>query len=154
MSLIILSVHENFGAVADDGERFRSHVEEEVDDAQVGQEAVAMAEHLIIFLWFEMRWGSLPLGCEEEPEVFCIVCSFELAGQFRFWLQVYKVADGVAQGFVEVEQIFPRTFIERTEVIGVVLKERACRIGCNECLPMEMLPVTVVADEYVFYFVV
>lgn len=52
---------------------------------------------------------------------------------------------------IEVEEILPPLFEKRTKVVLVVFEERTLTIGRQEGIPMDMSPVTMVADAHIFH---
>lgn len=65
------------------------------------------------------------------------------------WDEVDQSANGSAQCFVEIEQVFGWFFVEGSEVVGVEFKEGAVSVGCYQCVPMCVRPVAVVGYLYV-----
>ena len=129
---------------------FRSHVEQQVDDAEVGQEAKSLLEHLVVRLWGELRVfaGEVFFRMDAFAEI-CFVCG-EIGpvfrGAFQFGLYVYQRADEAAKFFVEVNQKLIFLLVEGTEVVFVVFK-KGCVVVCRlDGVPVQVSPVAVVGD--------
>ena len=65
-------------------------------------------------------------------------------------IEIDKAADGLAQGFVIVQQELELLLVERSKVFLVVFKERAHVVGRDQSIPVELAPVPVVGDTDVF----
>ena len=52
---------------------------------------------------------------------------------------------------VEVEKKAETAFEERSKVVGIIFEKRALVVGRHDGLPMNMPPIAVVADAYVFH---
>ena len=57
----------------------------------------------------------------------------------------------LSNGFVEVEQIVPAAFKERTQIVFVIHEEGRVAIGRLKGVPMQVTPVAVVADADIIY---
>ena len=137
------------GAVAEHEQGFGPHVEEQVDNAQVGHEAVARLEHLVVGHRPERGVFPLVFGADEGAAVEGVGRGLVVVGEPDAGLQVEQAADGVAQGFVEVEQIGVGPLQHGAQVVGVVFEVRAGVVGRDQCLPVQVAPVAVVAEPYV-----
>ena len=135
-------------AVAEDEAAFRSHVEQKICDAEVGEEAGAVGEDLIVGR--RMEGGVSVGGCfgrDDFAEVkvagtgSLIVRAFlNVAVQFEeFNHQLVESAVQVGQqAEVRVKHAF--------EIVGVELKKRTALIRRDECVPMQVSPVPVGRD--------
>ena len=61
-------------------------------------------------------------------------------------MNVEQLANLLADGFVEVEEIVPALFEERTQVVLIIHEEGRVAVGRLQGVPMEVAPVAVVAD--------
>ena len=86
-----------------------AHVHQEVEDAEVGQEAVLLLIYLVVFLLWN-RWGR---GCDAE----------ELGGARRTLVDVKDAEATLYEGFVEIDKVFPLAFVDRTEVVLEIFEE-------------------------------
>lgn len=131
---------------------FVAHVEEQVDDAEVGQEAVAAGIDLIVGVDTSVAVVGRQLRTDGVAAVVSGVGTVGrimpgiLTGEGDAGADVEQLAKHVADGFVEVEQVFPPAFKEGAQVVLVVFKERAVAVGRHDGVPVQMPPVTVVAD--------
>jgi len=131
---------------------FITHVEQEVEDRKVGQEAMLLLIHLIIRLGLEIRIRQRVLGADRLAKVDFRGRRKEeggrsiLRGQGDFGLDVDQFAHFSPNGLVEIEQIVPTLFEERTDVVLIIFKEGRLAVGTLQGVPMQMPPVAVVAD--------
>ena len=70
-------------------------------------------------------------------------------GTFHIGLYIYQGTDETAKFFIEVGQEFILLFVERTEIVFIILKERSMVIGRLYGIPMQVPPVTVVGNTYI-----
>ena len=116
---------------------FLAHVENEVDDAEVGQETMFLLEDLII------RSGA---------EVGIVGGKTHIRFCLRdVWLNVKRLATFLYQSFIEVGEKSPRTLIERAEVVLEILKERGVEVRGFKRIPVLPLPICVGADADVLH---
>ena len=66
-------------------------------------------------------------------------------------LNVEKLANLMRDFQIEIEEIFPSALKERAYVVGEIFKERAFAVGRHQSVPMQVSPMTVVADANVFH---
>ncbi len=111
---------------------FGAHVHQEVEDAEVGQEAVLLLIYLVVFLLWN-RWSK---GCDAE----------ELGGARRTLVDVKDAEATLYEGFVEIDEVFPLTFVDRTEVVLEVFEEWGVVITGLEGKPVLVLPVELMAQ--------
>ena len=65
-------------------------------------------------------------------------------------MYIEQLANLLADGFVEVEEIVPALFEERAQVVLIIHEEGRVAVGRLQGVPMEVAPVAVVADADVF----
>ena len=148
-----------------------AHVEQQVEHAEVGPEAVAAGEDLIVGPRLEGRVGQRVLGVDGVA----VVVGHRAAGlgpgqrgrgavaRGRAWRHGGAVGRGVADGgvyveqaahrfadgLVEVAQVLPAALEEGAQVVGVILEEGRLAVGRHQGVPVQMAPVAVVADAHV-----
>ena len=137
----------------DDG--FWSHVEDEVNDAQIGQKTMFGGEYLIVGCGTERSIErEVLLGGDDVAKIsdsigrnncFLLV----LSGALQPRMNVDEFAAFRYQCFVEIEQIVMFFLVERTKVVLIVFEERTIEIAGTESLPMLVSPVAVFADAEV-----
>ena len=126
---------------------FGAEVEEEVEDAEVGEEGAFVVEDLVVGLGDEAGGFGGSLGVQAVAEVSPI--GRELAfGEEGFGFThrgVYpqQVADGGVQGLVEIEEVAGSLFEEGTEVVLVIIKIGTGFVGSDQGVPVQVLPVAV-----------
>ena len=131
---------------------FITHVEQEVEDRKVGQETVFLLIHLIVGLGLEVRIRQRVLGGDRLAVVDFRGRRKEeggrsiLRGQGDFGLYIDQFAHFGPDGLVEIEQIVPALFKERTDIVLIICKERRFAVSTLQGVPMQMPPVAVVAD--------
>lgn len=134
---------------------FGSHIEQQVRDAQVGQEAQPFLEHLVIGLRAEVGVlrAEVLLGVDAFAEVVFAGSEGGLVvrGAFHLRFQPDERADQAAQGFVEVGQELVLLFVEGAEVVLVVFEERGMVVGRFQSIPVQVAPVAVVGDADVLH---
>ena len=138
-------------AVAEHQQALRPHVEQQVDDAEVGQEAQTLLKHLIVGLRAESRVGraEVLLGVDALAAVLGLAggevgAVRRAATQVR--LDVDEGAHQAAQRFVEVHEELVPLLVEGAEVVPVVLEERGVVVGRLQGVPVQVAPVAVVGD--------
>ena len=134
---------------------FGSHVEQQVENAEVGQEAGLLLIHLVIAVRHEVGIGCGMLGIDSRSEVgeWCRLEGWrdEIGCQSDRRMNVDEFAHFYADGLVEIEQKRPSLLKERAQVIGIVFKERGVAVGRLQGLPVHVAPVAVVADECILH---
>lgn len=149
------SANDGLMALLQHQQALRSHVEQQVNDAQVGQETQFLLKYLIVGLWREVGvfQSEILFGVDAFAEV-CLICG-ELGpvfgGAFQFGLYVEQGADEAAEFFVEVYQELISLLVEGAEVIFVVFK-KGCMVVCRfDGVPVQVSPVAVVGDADVLH---
>ena len=61
-------------------------------------------------------------------------------------MDVDQIAHFGPDGLVEIEQIVPALFKERTDIVLIIFKERRFAVSTLQGVPMQMPPVAMVAD--------
>ena len=61
-------------------------------------------------------------------------------------MNIEQLANLLADGFVEVEELVPALFEERAQVVLIIHEEGRVAVGRPQGIPMEVAPVAVVAD--------
>ena len=115
---------------------FLAHVEQKVDDGEVGQEAVFLLKNLIIGLGNEVGSGG-------DAGV--------LLGSSQVGLEIQQFAALGNEGFVKVHEERPAAFVKGTEIVLKILEEGGVEVGCLQGVPMLVLPVAVCADAYILH---
>lgn len=124
----ILGVNEEHG--------FVPHIENQVDDGEVGEEGVFVLEDLVVWLGMEVY-----RGCDA-----CVgFCLFECG------VDVEQFAAFVDEGFVEVYEEGPRSLVEGTEIVLEVFEEGRVEVGGLQGVPMLVLPIAVGADAHILH---
>lgn len=147
----------------------RPHVEEKVEDAQVGQEAVFAFKDLIVAARCEIDVGKRMFGRDGLTEVNDAgrreTGGRQKGGSGRRRRQrrcradifrrkadvgpdVQQLAHTAADGHIEIVEALPVLFEEGADVVGIVFEERCLAVSAHKGVPMEMTPVAVVADTY------
>ena len=104
--------------------RLVTHIEEQIEDAEVGQETVAFTEHLVVFFVFG---GTEVRGCGN-------------AGV----RDIQQLAHLLYDTGIEVNEKFGQLFgKEGTQVVLIVHEERTVAVGCLQGVPVLSLPVAV-----------
>lgn len=128
----------------------RTLVKQQVEDAEVGQEAVALRTHLIIRCGVEVGVGQRMLRANSLAEVDnCIILRWQHDILFRecyLWPHIEQLAHGVHDVEVEVEEKGVPFLEERSQVVGIKLEEGRLSIGRHQRVPVQMSPVAVVRD--------
>lgn len=131
----------------------RPLVKQQVEDAEVGQEAVALRTHLIIRCGVEVGVGQRMLRADSLAEVDnCIILRWQHDILFRecyLWPHVEQLAHGVHDVEVEVEEEGVSFLEERSQVVGIKLEEGCLAVGRHQRVPVQMSPVAVVRDTNV-----
>ena len=127
----------------------RPHVEQEVSDAEVGQEAVLRGKYLIVGLGTELRIG-LP-GMFRRDEVAQVVRALFLISRRRQHLRVEvdEFAHLAHDGRVEIEEELPFVGKEGAEVVLVEFEEGTVHVRRRQRLPVLSPPMAVVAQAKV-----
>lgn len=101
---------------------FGPHIEEEIYDAEVREEAQALCKHLIVGV------ATLLQGC-------------------HVLMYIDEIADDFVEGGVEVDEVVVGSRnIKRREFIGIVLKEWTLSVSCAQGVPVVVAPFSVLAD--------
>ena len=128
----------------------RTLVKQQVEDAEVGQEAVALRTHLIIRCGVEVGVGQRMLRANSLAEVDNgIILRWQHDILFRecyLWPHVEQLAHGVHDVEVEVEEEGVPFLEEGSQVVGIKLEERCLAIGRHQRVPVQMSPVAMVRD--------
>lgn len=128
----------------------RTLVKQQVEDAEVGQEAVALRTYLIIRCGVEVGVGQRMLRPNSLAEVDnCIILRWQHDILFResyFWPHVEQLAHGVHDVEVQVEEEGVSFLEERSQVVGIKLEEGCLAVGRHQGVPVQMSPVAVVRD--------
>jgi hypothetical protein len=66
-------------------------------------------------------------------------------------LEIYEFTALMQNFLVEIDKKIPFFLKERSEIVLIVFKERTVVITRNKSLPMEMAPVTVIADTNILH---
>ena len=82
----------------------------------------------------------------------------EIVGHFRLilvriknvWIDIQQPADKIAQFFIIVEQELVFFLIKRSEIFFVIFKKRTEVVSGDQCVPMQVTPVSVVGDADIF----
>lgn len=126
----------------------RTLVKQQVEDAEVGQEAVALRTHLIIRCGVEVGVGQRMLRANSLAEVDnCIILRWQHDILFRecyLWPHVEQLAHGVHDVEVEVEEEGVMFLEERSQVVGIKLEEGSLAVGRHQRVPVQMSPVAMV----------
>lgn len=115
-------------------ERFWAHVEEEIDDAEIGQEAEALLEDLVIGYGAEGGIGLVvrELGMDAFAEVLNALGSLRLVegASNHLGMQVDEVANQLHQRLVVIHQEgVAFLFVEGGEVVAIVLEIGGVVVG-------------------------
>lgn len=131
----------------------RTLVKQQVEDAKVGQEAVALRTHLIIRCRVEVGVGQRMFRANSLAEVDnCIILRWQHDILFRecyLWPHVEQLAHGVHDVEVEVEEKGVLFLEERSQVVGIKLEEGRLAVGRHQRVPVQMSPVAMVRDTNV-----
>ena len=134
---------------------FRSHVEQEVENAEIGQESCSGCKHLIILARLEAAVGQWTLRHYGFPIIHRSlrqhVTFHVLVGEAQFWTHVEQFTHLMAYLHVEVEEVIVATLEKRMQVVCIILKERRLAVCALQGIPMQLSPTSVVADAYVAY---
>lgn len=129
---------------------FRTLVKQQVEDAEVGQEAVALRTHLIIRCGVEVGVGQRMLWANSVAEVDnSIILRWQHDILFRecyLWPHVEQLAHGVHDVKVEVEEKGVSFLEERSQIVGIKLEEGRLAVGRHQRVPVKVSPVAVVRD--------
>lgn len=131
--------------------RFGTHIEEQVQDGEVGDKTVTLCEYLVIRYQRSCIYGRA-FGVYGFAHVYIADAGSQiLRAVLRIVIYTHKSADGFAQGFVEVEKVsvFPRARIKRPEIVAVVFEERGGVVGRCYRSPVKVLPVIVVRYQHI-----
>lgn len=123
-------------------------VEEKVEDAQVGQEAMLLNVYLIVGLWLEGGIWQGMLGADNVAEIVGLVLKVFI-GKADVRPDIEQLAHLLRDSHIEIEEERPSLLEERMQVVGIELEERTLSIRRQQCVPVEMLPVAMVADAYI-----
>ena len=115
---------------------FLAHVEQKVDDGEVGQEAVLLLKNLIIGLGNEVGGGG---------DAGVLLSSSEVG------LEVQQFAALGNEDFVKVHEERPVAFVEGAEIVLKIFEEGGVEVGSLQGVPMLVLPVAVGADAYILH---
>jgi hypothetical protein len=125
-------------------------VKQQVEDAEVGQEAVALRTHLIIRCGVEVGVGQRMLRANSLAEVDNgIILRWQHDILFRecyLWPHVEQLAHGVHDVEVEVEEKGVSFLEKGSQVVGIKLEEGCLAVGRHQGVPVQMSPVAVVRD--------
>lgn len=127
----------------------RSHIEEQVHDAQVWQKAVLLLEHLIVGRWGESLVGFIArLGADGLPEVVGIDRRGVHVALSRpdVGTQAEPPANQFLEGRVEVDEVSEVLTVYGQNVVGHILKKRTVFVAAFQGVPMQMAPVAVPAQ--------
>jgi len=124
--------------VFQDEDAFLTHVEDEINDAEIRKESVSLLENLII--------GNCCSPCIHKGRTAHVVWATLQVG-----LNIKKFTALEDECLIEVYEKLPMLFVERAEIILKILKEGRVEVGGLKCIPMLMLPVAMSADANVFH---
>lgn len=128
----------------------RTLVKQQIEDAEVGQEAVALRTHLIIRCGVEVDVGQRMLRANSLAEVDnCIILRWQhdiLLRECYLWPHVEQLAHGVHDVEVEVEEKGVSFLEKGSQVVGIKLEEGCLAVGRHQRVPVQMSPVAVVRD--------
>ena len=145
-----------------------AHVEQQVEDAEIGKEAVLLLIDLPIrfrlegWVWLRMlgtdgiaevgKERNLPLPLSKGGVLGCrnrkVVCwGEEGLSELDVGMDVEKFAHLAGDVEIEVEEVFPMVFEKGADVVDVVVEERAVAVGTAERIPVFRAPFAVIADE-------
>lgn len=139
-------------AAVEDEARFGAEIEEEIDDGEIGQKAVAVGKHLGVGQGLEM-W--IPVVPEFGADAFAQVddFAFEAGGveivavvDVEVGTEVEQAEDGVLQLGVEVDQPSLLAAIDGRKLVGIVGEIGTAVVGRDEGVPMEVAPSAVVGQ--------
>lgn len=130
-----------------------AHVAEQVEDAEVGLEAMPLPVDLIVGRGGEVGVGQRALRMDGLAEVGLggnggTASHSILRGGDDGGLEAQQLAHLAGDGHVEVEEELPLLGEEWLQVVGVELKERAFAVGRAECVPVLLAPLPVVAHAH------
>lgn len=130
-------------------------IEEEVEDAHIGQEAVLLLIHLIISLRCEIGVRKRLLRTNRITEVHDIkvlsVLREVLIRHLHVRTNVEELYQLLHDFHVEVEEEIVFLLIERADVVLVILEERTLAVCREEGIPMHVSPVGMVGDTDVLH---
>ena len=134
---------------------FGTHIEQEVENAEIGEETSLGRKDLIVGLGREERIGLRTLGHDGIAIIDNIVIQ-QVALDILLCQRDGRthVEQGAYYGtnlHVEVEKEVVATIEERVKVVGIVFEERRLAISSLQRIPMELTPAPVVADAQVSY---
>ena len=126
-------------------------VHQQVEDAEVRQEATALRKHLIIRLGSEVwvRHRVLRTYCVTEIISLRATSITKILRVPHNGMDVEQLTHLPHDCLVEVNEKFPSALEERSQVIGIELKKRLLTISAAQGMRVEVAPVAVVADAHV-----
>ena len=141
-------------ALLQDEEALGSHVEEEVDDAEVGTEAPAVGKDLPVGGGTER--GVVGVGVLGVDALAVVVGGTGLTGPVvggghEAGMDVDETAAEFDEAEIEIEEEREALLVEGAEGILIVEEEGGAGIGCREGVPVDAAPVAVVADTDILH---
>ena len=139
------------GAFVKDEYALGTHIEKQIHDAKVGDEAMLLLEHLIVCRRTE-RCVLLPryLGSDHMAKIVHSIGMLEVfVRRAKRYIQPDEVAHQLGQLQVEVVEKRYLLLVERTEVVLVIQEEGSVAIGSLQGIPMLVSPITMIADANV-----
>ena len=153
-------------AFLQDDETFWTHVEEQIGDAEVGQETETLLKYLVVGDGDEGRVCCVGSARRDEgAEVggegqwamdngqwrmdngpVLSLWKDEVGGALVGGVDVEQLGNESDESFVEIEEEAGGTFVEGGEVVGIIFEERRMTIGTANGIPVMVAPVAVVAD--------
>lgn len=128
----------------------RTLVKQQVEDAEVGQEAVALRTHLIIRCGVEVGVGQRMLRANSLAEVDnFILLRWQhniLFRELHLRPHVEQLAHGVHDVEVEVEEEGVPFLKKGSQIVGIKLEEGCLAVCRHQRVPVQMSPVAMVRD--------
>lgn len=127
----------------------RSHIEEQVHDAQVGQKAVLLLEHLIVGRRSERLVGFIArFGADGFSEIVGLHGGGVnvVTGRAYVGCQAEPMANQLLEGRVKVDEVGEVLTVDGQKVVGHIFKKRAVLITTFQGVPVQVAPVAVVAQ--------
>lgn len=129
---------------------FVSHIKQQVEDAEIRLEAVFLRIDLVIrsgdeFVILDRMFRSD--GFAEIAGLFLGV----FVGRLHTGINIKELAHLLGYLPIEIIEIIPTTFKERTYVVLIEFEERAFAVSTLKGMPVQMTPIAVVADANVLH---
>jgi len=127
----------------------RPHIEEQIHDAQIGDEAVLLLEHLIVGRRSERLVGFIArFGADGFSEIVGLHGGGVnvVTGRAYVGCQAEPMANQLLEGRVEVDEVSEVLTVYGQKVVGHILKKWTVFVAALQGVPMQMAPVAVPAQ--------